>query len=59
MVCSSGPHSQVAEEAITHLYKQERKRPAPVRRRLSRTQVLLGRVIPGKWVGVGDENADS
>jgi len=31
----------------THLYKQERKRPTPVRRQLSRTQALLGRVIPG------------
>ena len=29
-----------AEEAIPHLYKQERKRPTPVRRRLSRTHVL-------------------
>jgi len=41
---SSAPHSQAAEEAIPHLYKQERKRPTPVRRRLSRTQALLGRV---------------
>jgi len=49
-VCSSAPHSQAAEEAIPHLYKQERKRPTPVRRRLSRTQALLGRVIPGAWV---------
>jgi len=32
---------------MPHLYKQERKRPAQVRRRLSRTQALLGRVIPG------------
>jgi len=30
-----------AEEAIPLLYKQERKRPTPVRRRLSRTQALL------------------
>jgi len=45
-VCSSAPHSQTAEEAIPHLYKQERKRPTPVRRRLSLTQALLGRVIP-------------
>jgi len=29
------------------LYKHERKRPTPVRRRLSRTQALLGRVTPG------------
>ena len=46
-VCLSAPHSQAAEEAIPHLYKQERKRPAPVRRRLSRTQALLGMIIPG------------
>ena len=46
--CYSEPHSQVAEEAKPHLYKQERKRPIPVRRRLSRThQALLGRAIPG------------
>ena len=32
--------------------KQERKRPTPVRKRLSRTQALLGRVIPGGWVPV-------
>jgi len=49
---SSAPHSQAAEEAIPHLYKQERKRPTPVRRRLSRTQALLGRVIPGVCVPV-------
>jgi len=46
-VCSSAPHSQAAEEAILHLYKQEQKRSTPVRRRLSRTQALLGRLIPG------------
>jgi len=45
-VCSE-PHSQAAEEAIPHLYRQEPKRPTPVRRRLSRTQALLGSVIPG------------
>ena len=55
-VCLSAPHSQVAEEAIPHLYKQERKRPTPVRRRLRRTQALLGR---GTGAGVGDENAES
>ena len=51
-VCSSAPHPQAAEEAIPHLYKQERKRPTPVRKRLSRTQALLGRVIPGVCVPV-------
>jgi len=40
-------HSQAAKEAVPHLYKQERKSPTPVRRRLSRTQVFLVRVIPG------------
>ena len=42
--CSSAPHSQAADEAMPHLYKQERKRPTPVRRRLNLTQAL-GRVI--------------
>jgi len=46
-VCSSAPHSQVAEETIPPLVQAERKRPTPVRKRLSRTQALLGRVIPG------------
>jgi len=46
-VCSSAPYSQAAEEAIPHLYKQEWKCPIPVRRRLNRTQALLGSVIPG------------
>jgi len=46
----SAPYSQSAEEAIPHLYKQERKRPTPMRRRLSRTQAFLGRVIRvGAW----------
>jgi len=51
-VCSSAPHWQATEGAIPHLCKQERKRPIPVRRRLSRTQALLGRVIPGRCVPV-------
>ena len=46
-VCSSAQHSQAAEEAIPHLYKQERKRPTLVWRRWSRAQALLGMVIPG------------
>ena len=45
-VCSSASQSQAAEEAIPHLNKQERKRPSPVRRRLSRTQA---REQPGLW----------
>jgi len=40
------------KEAIPHLYKQERKRLTSVRRRLSQTQALLGRVIPGVCVPV-------
>jgi len=56
-VCSA-PHSQTAEEAIPHSYKQQEKRPTPVRRRLSRTQALLGRVTSG-GSGVGDANAES
>ena len=50
-VCSA-PHSQAAEEAIPHLYRRERKRPTPVRRRLRRTQALLGMVIPEVCVPV-------
>jgi len=49
MVYSCAPHSQTAEEAILHLYKHERKRPIPVRKRLSRTQVLLWNVTPEVW----------
>ena len=52
MVCFSAPHSQAAEEAIPHLHKHERKRPTSVRRRLSQTQALLGRVTLGRWVPV-------
>ena len=58
-VCSSAPHSQAAEETIPHLYKQERKRPTPVRRRSSRTQALLGRVISGVCVPVSGINVRS
>jgi len=50
-VCSSAPHSQAAEEAIPHLYKQEWKRLTPVRGRFSRTQALLGRSFR-RWVPV-------
>ena len=59
-VCSSAPHSQAAaEEAIPHLYKQERKRPTLVRRWLNRTQALPGRVIPGVCVPVSEINVRS
>jgi len=34
------------------VYKQVRKRPTSVRRRLSRTQALLGRLTPGAWIPV-------
>jgi len=51
-VCSSAQHSQVAEEDIPHLCKQERKGPTPVRRQLSRTHAVLRRVIPGEWLPV-------
>ena len=37
----SAPHSQATEETIPRLYKQERKRPTLVRRRLRRTQAHL------------------
>ena len=46
-------HTQVAEEAISHLYKQERKRPTPVRRRLGRThRLFLEWSFRGGWVPV-------
>ena len=44
---TTAPHSQAAEKVIHHLYKNERKSPTQVRRRLSRTQAFLGMVIPG------------
>ena len=43
---------------MSHLYKQEWKRPTPVRRRLTRTQALLEMVTRGMGAGVGDENAE-
>ena len=46
-VDSSAPHSQVTDEAIPHLYKQEQERPRLVRRRLSWTHTFLGWAIPG------------
>jgi len=49
---SSAPHSHTTKEAMSHFYKQERKCPTPVRRRLSRTQALLGRAILEGWVPV-------
>ena len=58
-VCSSVPHSQATKEVLPHLCKQERKRPTPVWRRLSRTQALFGRVTPRVGAIVRDENAES
>ena len=52
-------HTQAAEEAIPHLYRQEGRRPTPVWRRLSRTQPLLGRVIPGVCVPVSGNDVRS
>ena len=52
-------HTQAAKEAVPHLYKQERKRPTLVWRRLSQTQALLGRAFRGVGASVGDENAES
>ena len=46
-VCSSAPHSQAAEEVMPHLYKQERKSPTLVRRRLNRTRLFWGGLIRG------------
>jgi len=47
--CSSAPHSQAVQKAMPHLYKLQRKRATPVRRRLSGTKALRGRVIPEGW----------
>ena len=58
-VCSSVPHSQATKEVLPHLCKQERKRPTPVWRRLSRTQAMFGRVTPRVGAIVRDENAES
>ena len=58
-VCSSVPYSQVVEGATFHLWKQERKRPTPVWRRLSRTHAVLEREIPGGWVPVSGMKARS
>ena len=57
-VCLSAPHSQTAEEAIPRLYKQERKRPTPVRVKPdpgSSWEGYSGRV----GAGVGDESTES
>ena len=51
-VCIFAPHSQAAEEAISHYYKQWQKRPTPARSRLSWTQTVLRRVAPAMWVRV-------
>jgi len=37
---------------LSYLYKQERKRPTPMRRRSSRTQAVLEMVIQGRWMPV-------
>jgi len=59
MVCSA-PHTQAAEEAMPHLFKQERKRPTPVRSKL-RTQAVLEREGHSGRAGadVGDESVES
>ncbi|XP_076804591.1 uncharacterized protein LOC143448655 [Clavelina lepadiformis] len=46
-VCSVAPHSHPGEGASPHLCMSERKRPTPVRKRLSLTQAVLARDIPG------------
>jgi len=52
--------TQITEEATSRLYKEEWKCPTPVRRQLSWTQAVLGRVILGRvGAGVGDKNAKS
>ena len=53
-VRSSTPHSRAAEEAIPNLIKQERKRPTPVRRRLTGSKLFLRSV----GAGVEDESVE-
>ena len=38
VVCLCAPHSQLQEQARPYLYKDDRKRPTPVCKRLSVTQ---------------------
>ena len=45
-VCSEAPQSQFGEEARPHLCMDEWNRPTPVRRRLSLTQAVRGKIIP-------------
>ena len=45
-VCSEAPHSQFSERARLHLCMDEWNCPTPVRRRLSLTQAVLGKLIP-------------
>jgi len=47
-IFSSGA-TQIAEGAMPHLCMQERKYPAPVRRRLSWIHAVLDRAILGVW----------
>ena len=45
-VCSAAPHSQFGEGARPHLCMDEWNSPTPVRRRLSLTQAVWGKLIP-------------
>ena len=55
-VCSSAPHTQATEAAISHLCKQEQKRRTSVQRRLSRIHAVLGRVIREGWAPMSGMN---
>ena len=52
----SAPHPQNAVEAMLHLCIDDRKRPTPVRRRLSRTQAGLGSPMPGGRASTSSKN---
>ena len=56
-VCSPAPHSQAAEEATPHLYKQEWKCQTQVRRQLDPGSSREGH-SKGVGAGVGDETAE-
>ena len=56
-VCSEAPHSQFGEGARPHLCMDEWNRPTPVRRRLSLTQAVRGKLNrPG--TGLGNESTE-
>ena len=58
-VCSEVPHSQFGEGVRPHLCMDEWNRPTPVRRRLSLTQAIRGKLIPTGLAPVSGTKAQS